>query len=84
MQTISLSEAAIALLRHILDTKDARVTLKDLESFRELARAEVMYPVSGFVSGPEANFRFTDEGWAWVNGPASPLSLPAKSASPHR
>lgn len=61
---IDLSPEALALLRYRLETKDNRVTPQNKEAYRELVRAGVMYPVSGFVSGPEANFRFTDNFWA--------------------
>jgi hypothetical protein len=64
VQTITLSEAALALLRRCLETGRSRVTPENLESYRELARADVMYPVSGFASGEEASFRFMDAGWA--------------------
>ncbi len=74
MQTIALSDAALALLRHRLATKDGTVTPENLEAYRELARAGIMYPVSGFASGPEAVFRFTEAGWArreeWLSAPA--------------
>ena len=72
--TIALSDAALTLLRHRIATKDGAVTPANLEAYRELARAGIINPVSGFVSGPEANFRFTEEGWAkredWLSDPA--------------
>jgi hypothetical protein len=61
--TITLSEAAIALLRHRISTKDDAVTPDNLEAYRELARAGVMIPLSTFTKGPESLFKFTDEGW---------------------
>ncbi|HKI18804.1 MAG TPA: hypothetical protein VKA15_13040 [Isosphaeraceae bacterium] len=64
MQTINLSDAALAVLRHRLATRDNRVDDSNREAYRELVRAGIMFPVSGFVNGPEASFRFTDEGWA--------------------
>jgi hypothetical protein len=64
MQTITLSESALALLCQCSETGRSCVTSENLESYRELALAGMMYPVFGFVSGPEANFRFTDAGWA--------------------
>ena len=74
MQTITLSETALALLRHILETSRAEVRPDNLEAYRELARAGIMSPVSGFRNGPEAIFRFTDEGWRdrerWLTGNA--------------
>jgi hypothetical protein len=62
--TIPLSAAALALLRHRIATKDAKVTAKNLEAYRELARAGIMEPVSGMFGGPESTFRFTDLGWS--------------------
>jgi hypothetical protein len=75
-----LSKRATALLRHRLETKDNRVTAANIEAYRELVQAGIMFPVSGFVSGPEASFRFTDEGWEWVNEPANLAALQAESA----
>ncbi len=62
MQT-TLSEAALSLLHLCVSGPNPKVDDSNRESYRELARAGVMYPVSGFVSGPEANFRFTEDGW---------------------
>ena len=66
----NLSEAALDLLRLILDGGRAPVAA-NLESYRELARAGLMDPISGFAHGPEANFRINDEAWArreeWLN-----------------
>jgi hypothetical protein len=45
--TISLSAAAQALLRHLLATKDMSVTPTNLETYRELVRAGIMFPMSG-------------------------------------
>jgi hypothetical protein len=84
MQAVALSEAARALLRHILQTRRSVVTDGNREAYRELARAGIMYPVTGFRSGPEANFRFTDAGWEWVNGPASPFPSLAGTRAPDR
>ena len=61
METRILSEAALALLRYRLTTKDNRVNDSNREAYRELARAGIMFAVSGFASVPEASFRFTDE-----------------------
>ena len=82
MQTVTLSDAALALLRQLLETRRSVVTDRNSELYRELARAGIMYPVSGFISGPEASFRFTEEGWKWVNDPASPFSSPAETPAP--
>jgi hypothetical protein len=63
-RTISLSQAAVALLNHRIATQDATVTRENLEAYRELARAGIMEPVSGMFGGPESAFRFTDLGWS--------------------
>ena len=64
METRILSEAALALLRYRLTTKDHWVNDSNREAYRELVQAGIIFTVSGFASGPEASFRFTDEGWA--------------------
>jgi hypothetical protein len=63
MPTITLSEPALAVLRSRIDGGSRRVDSCNIEAYRELARAGIMYPVSGFTSGPEYLFRWTDEGW---------------------
>jgi hypothetical protein len=66
----NLSEAARELLRRRL-AGDDRVTSENLEAYRELSAARIMYPVSTWASGPESAFRFTLAGWErreeWVN-----------------
>jgi hypothetical protein len=63
-EPIMLSESAMHLLRRLVLTDDrVEVTPDNKEDYRELAAAGIMYPVSGMTRGPEANFRFTDEGW---------------------
>ena len=64
METTNFSEAALFLLRRLVAGERVEVTPDVKEAYRELARAGVMYPASGFVGGPEAIFRFTEEGWA--------------------
>ena len=80
-ETISLSDDALALLRLRLAGHSRDVTPENKEAYRELARAGIMYPVSGFVDGPESLFRFTEEGWArrgeWISVPAG-ASLPPR------
>jgi len=63
MQTITLSEAALAVLRSRIATTDADVTPDNLEACRELVLAGIMVPLSTFAKGPESLFKFTDEGW---------------------
>ena len=66
----NLSEAARELLRRRL-AGDDRVTPENLEAYRELSAARIMYPVSTWAGGPESVFRFTLAGWErreeWVN-----------------
>lgn len=64
MPVVELSRAARSLLRRRAAGEGVDVTPESLETYRELVRAGVMYPVSGFLKGPEAAFRFTEEGWA--------------------
>ena len=63
MQTITLSEAAVAVLRFEVRGWKAKRKESRLPAYRELAAAGIMYPVSTFARGPEAYFRFTDFGW---------------------
>lgn len=58
-----LSESARELLRQRVTGRRVDVTDETREAYRELARAGLMYPISGFMRGPEANFRFTEDGW---------------------
>ena len=64
MSDVVLSQAARDLIARRAAGESVDVTSKNLEVHRELVRAGVMYPVSGFLRGPEAAFRFTEEGWA--------------------
>jgi len=59
-----LSEAALALLRLHVERDGIRVDDSNREAHRELAGAGIMDPVSSFVAGPEAFYRFTELGWA--------------------
>ena len=65
MRGSQLSQAARDVLRRRAAGEVVDVTADTLEAYRELARAGVMYSVSGFLRGPEAAFRFTEAGWAW-------------------
>jgi hypothetical protein len=60
---IRLSKAARDLLRRRANSERVDVTPGNLETYRELARAGIMEPFTGFMRGPEAVFRFTQRGW---------------------
>jgi hypothetical protein len=62
-RSITLSEDALALFRLHVERDGIRVDDANREAHRELARAGLMDPVSGFTRGPEAYYRFTEEGW---------------------
>lgn len=66
-----LSLEALSLLRRRSEGERVEVRTENLSAYRELAGAGIMVPVSGFLHGPEASFRFTDEGWKhreeWLN-----------------
>ncbi len=63
MSTITLSEAALNLLRDRITGDRYDVTPDNLEAYRELVAAGIMIPISTFTRGPESLFRFTEEGW---------------------
>jgi hypothetical protein len=72
----NLSKAARELLRRRL-AGDREVTDANRPLYRELAAAQIMYPVSTWVGGPESVFRFTRAGWErreeWINACADAL-----------
>jgi hypothetical protein len=75
METLSLSAEALSILRRRWTQEWVEVNDQTRPLYRELAAAGLMYPVSGFTRGPEANFRFTEEGWALrLNDAAAPQS----------
>ena len=64
MQTVVMSEATLAVLRYRVEGGSRDVNATNLEAYRELAHAGVMYLLSGFISRPEYLFPWTDEGSA--------------------
>ena len=62
-KSIRLSRAARDLLGRRVNRERVEVTPENLEAYRELARAGVMYPCASFTRGPESVFRFTEEEW---------------------
>ena len=63
-QTFALSESAVAVLRFRVKGYRMKVIDRSLEAFRELAAAGIMEPVPGADGNPEADYRFTEDGWA--------------------
>jgi len=63
MSTITLSEAALALLRRHGGQAELPVNDSNRELHRELARAGLMVAVHTFSGGREQFYRFTREGW---------------------
>jgi hypothetical protein len=64
MQTMTLSEAALALFRlHVERHGDVDVDDRTRPIYRELARAGVMRAVSTYAGGPESAYRVTREGF---------------------
>jgi hypothetical protein len=63
MHSVKLSTDARNLLRRRVNGELVEVTPENLEAYRELARAGVMYPLAGFMRGPESVFRFAEDGW---------------------
>jgi hypothetical protein len=62
--TFTLSESAVAVLRFRVNGDRMKVTDRSLEAFRELAAAGIMEPVPGADGNPEADYQFTEDGWA--------------------
>ena len=63
-ETFALSESAVAVLRFRVKGYQMKVTDRSLEAFRELAAAGIMEPVPGANGKPEADYQFTEHGWA--------------------
>ncbi len=63
MKSARLSKSARELLRRRALGEHVEVTKENLKAYQELVEAGVMYPLSGFMVGPEAAFRFTKDGW---------------------
>jgi hypothetical protein len=59
--SIRLSNDALEVLRQRLAGNRVDVTDETREAYRELARAGLAEPISGFVRGPESHFRLTKE-----------------------
>lgn len=60
MQTIALSEAALALLHRRLAGERIEVTDETRPFYRELAAAGLMIPLHTFLAGNEGAYRLTE------------------------
>jgi hypothetical protein len=84
MPTITLSDAALALLRRRLRGERVEVTDETRPLYRELVEAGMMIPLHTFALGRESAYRLTDAACdlrdAWRDGFTSP-SIPSPSAS---
>jgi hypothetical protein len=58
--TITLSEAALALLRRRLAGERVEVTDETRPLYRELVEAGMMMPLHTFALGPDSAYRLTD------------------------
>jgi len=63
-ETVALSESAVAVLPFRVKGYPMKVTDRSLEAFRELVAAGIMEPVPGADGDPEADYQFTEDGWA--------------------
>ena len=81
MQMITLSEAALAVLRLHVERENIRIDDSNREAHRELARAGLMEPVHTFALGRESRYRFTREGRDMANALPSRVPSPAEHDS---
>ena len=89
MQTVTLSEAAVVLLRRRLAGERVGVTEETRPHYWELVDAGLMIPLHTFALGPNSAFRLSDAacdlrdaGWGDLTSPASPPPSVGASASP--
>ena len=79
METTTLSEAALSLLRRRASGELVPVTDDTRPAYRELAGAGIMVAGHSFTGGRESVFKFTEAGWALATA-----TWPAESAAPRR
>jgi len=82
MQTITLSEAALAMLRPHVEQDNIRIDDTNREAHRELARAGLMEAIHTFALGRESRYRFTSKGRDLANALSSRVPSPAGSPAP--
>jgi hypothetical protein len=85
MQTITLSDLALALLRRRLCGERVEVTDETRPLYQELVGAGMMMPLHTFALGPNSAFRLTDAacdmrdaGWDGFNAPS--IQIPSGRA----
>ncbi len=81
MQTVALSEVALAVLRLHVEQENIRIDDTNREAHRELARAGLMEAIHTFALGRESRYRFTRAGWEMANALSNHVPSPAKSPS---
>jgi len=81
-ETFVLSESAVAVLRFRVKGYRMNVTDRSLEAFRELAAAGIMEQVPGADGNPEADYQFTEDGWARREGLISAAEAHLRSLEP--
>ena len=63
-ETLALSESAVAVLRICVKGYRMKVGDRSLEAFRELVAAGIMTQVASADGNSEADYKFTQDGWA--------------------
>ena len=86
MQTTTLSESALSLLRRRLAGERVDVNDETRPTYRELVEAGLMMPLHTFLGGNESAYRLTDAACdlrkgMQVNGLSSLAPSPVKSPS---
>ena len=76
MQTITLSEAALTLLRRRLAGDWVEVTDETRPFYRELVDARLMIPLHSFARGRDGAYRLTEAALEWVTDSASRVPYP--------
>ena len=71
MQTITLSEAALTLLRRRLAGEWVEVTDETRPFYRELVDAGLMIPLHSFARGRDGAYRLTEAALEWVTDSSS-------------
>jgi hypothetical protein len=82
MQTIALSEAALAVLRLHVERDNIRIDDSNRDAHRELACAGLMEAVHTFAFGRESRYRLTTEGRKVAEAVASRAPSPEGSPVP--